>query len=94
MRFPKIGGGAFCNPPYGRSIGKWVRKASEESKKNGSVVVMLIPSRTGTKWFHDYIYGKAEVRFIKGRLRFVGAKGYAPFDSMVVVFRGDKERTQ
>lgn len=82
----------FCNPPYGRQIGRWVRKCYEESEK--SVCAMLIPARTDTRWFHDYIYGKAEVRFIKGRLRFGDSKTSAPFPSMVVVFdrrRGKNE---
>lgn len=85
------GGGqsVFCNPPYGRQIGKWVRKASEESQKPGTVVVMLIPARTDTSWFHDYIYGKAEVRFVRGRIKFGEAKNSAPFPSMIVVFGGD-----
>lgn len=65
---------AWCNPPYGREIGKWVAKAAEESKKHGVTVVMLLPARTDTRWFHDYIYGKAEIRFIKGRLKFGGAR--------------------
>lgn len=62
----------FCNPPYGREIGKWVKKAYEESKKENTIVVMLIPSRTDTRWFHNYIYRKknVEIRFIKGRLKF------------------------
>ena len=76
----------FCNPPYGRAIGVWVRKAAEESRKPGTLVVMLIPARTDTAYFHDYIYHKArEVRFIRGRLRFNDA-GPAPFPSMIVVF--------
>ena len=78
-------GSCWCNPPYGRQIGKWVRKASESK----ATTVLLIPARTDTAWFHDYIYGKAEVRFIRGRLRFSGAKFNAPFPCMVVVFRGD-----
>jgi len=81
----------FCNPPYGRQIGKWVRKALEESQKPGTVVVMLIPARTDTTWFHDYIYGKAEVRFVRGRIKFGEAKNSAPFPSMVVVFGGDHD---
>lgn len=81
-----MGGVTFCNPPYGREIGKWVRKAYEESKK-GPTVVMLLPARTDTKWFHDYIYGKAEIRFIRGRLKFGGGENSAPFPSMVVVFQ-------
>ncbi len=79
-------GVVFCNPPYGRCvINKWVLKACEESAK-GVVVVMLLPARTDTKWFHDLIYGKFEVRFVKGRLKFGGGKNSAPFPSMVVVF--------
>lgn len=74
----------WCNPPYGREIKKWVKKASEAK---GGVVVMLIPARTDTSYFHDYIYGKAEVRFIRGRLKFGGSTNSAPFPSMVVVFR-------
>ena len=77
----------FCNPPYGRGIGRWVQKASEESKKPNTTVVMLIPARTDTKWFHEYIYGKAEIRFVRGRIRFGGATANAPFPSMIVVFR-------
>lgn len=74
----------FCNPPYGREIKHWVKKASEA---RGGVVVMLIPARTDTIYFHEYIYQKAEIRFIKGRLKFGGSKNSAPFPSMVVVFR-------
>jgi phage N-6-adenine-methyltransferase len=88
----------FVNPPYGRSIGKWVEKSYKESLK-GTIVVMLIPSRTDTKWFHDYIYNKAEIRFIKGRLKFVNRLfptwnkegnyklSPAPFPSMIVVYK-------
>lgn len=76
----------FCNPPYGREIGKWVKKAHEESRKPDTVVVMLIPARTDTAWFHDFIYHSAkEIRFIRGRLKFGGASAGAPFPSMVVV---------
>ena len=76
-------GVVWCNPPYGREIGKWVRKAYESQ----STVVMLLPARTDTQWFHNYIYGKAEIRFVKGRLKFGDGKNSAPFPSMVVVFR-------
>lgn len=79
-------GVCWCNPPYGREIGKWVAKAYASSA-GGATVVMLLPARTDTKWFHDYIYGKAEIRFIKGRLKFGGSQNSAPFPSMVVVFR-------
>lgn len=77
-------------PPYGREIGKWVQKAFLSSK-DGSTVVMLLPARTDTKWFHEYIYNQAEIRFIKGRLKFGNSKNSAPFPSMVVVFRPKKE---
>lgn len=77
----------FCNPPYGRAIGEWVRKCSEEAKKPDTLVVLLIPARTDTAYFHDYIYRKArEVRFLRGRLRFGGATNSAPFPSMIVIF--------
>lgn len=77
----------FCNPPYGRKIYDWVRKCSEESKKPGTRVVMLIPARTDTKYFHEFIYNKAtDIRFVRGRLKFGGSKNSAPFPSMVVVF--------
>lgn len=76
----------FCNPPYGRKIGKWVKKCYEESRYC-EVVVMLIPARTDTSYFHDYIYHKAkEIRFIRGRLHFNDSKQGAPFPSMVVIF--------
>lgn len=77
----------FVNPPYGREVGKWVRKAYEESRKPDTLVVMLIPARTDTSYFHDYIYHKAELRFIRGRLHFNESKEGAPFPSMVVIFR-------
>lgn len=70
----------FMNPPYGREIGKWVKKLSEAGG------VALLPARTDTRWFHDYIYKKAEVRFIKGRLKFGGSVNSAPFPSMICVF--------
>lgn len=76
----------WCNPPYGRQISKWVQKAAEEANL-GCTVVMLLPARTDTQWFHDFVYGKAEVRFIRGRVRFSGAIHNAPFPSMIVIFR-------
>lgn len=78
----------FCNPPYGRELPKWVRKCYEESRKPDTLVVMLIPARTDTSYFHDYIYHKAELRFIRGRLKFGNADQGAPFPSMVVIFNG------
>lgn len=80
-------GTIWCNPPYGREIGRWVQKAYETAK-TGETVVMLLPARTDTKWFHDYIKGKAEIRFVRGRLKFGNAKHNAPFPSMIVIFTG------
>lgn len=81
-------GVCWCNPPYGRSIGEWVARAYEFSLR-GVTTVLLLPARTDTKWFHEYIALCADdVRFIKGRLHFGGAVNSAPFPSMVVVFRG------
>lgn len=85
------GNTVFCNPPYGKMIAKWVKKAYEESRKPNTTVVMLIPARTDTRWFHDYIYKNAEIRFIRGRLKFGNATASAPFPSMVVIYRAKKE---
>lgn len=79
-------GAVFCNPPYGREIGRWVQKGFEESRK-GCTVVMLIPARTETSYWHDYVMRAREIRFIRGRLRFSGSSVNAPFPSAVVVFR-------
>lgn len=83
-------GGVWCNPPYGKAIGLWVEKAYKESKKSNTPIVMLIPSRTDTKYFHDFIYGKAEIFFIRGRLKFLNEKkeeeSSAPFPSMIVIY--------
>jgi phage N-6-adenine-methyltransferase len=74
----------WMNPPYGREIGKWVNKASENP-----LTVCLLPARTDTKWFWNYIAENvnAEVRFIKGRLKFGDSKNSAPFPSMIVLFK-------
>ncbi len=79
----------FVNPPYGREIGKWVRKAYQESQIS-KLVVMLIPSRTDTLWWHDYVMQASEIRFIKGRLKFDEYKQSAPFPSAIVVFEVPK----
>ena len=89
----------FVNPPYGREISKWVKKCFDEREK-AEVIVMLIPSRTDTRYFHNWIYEKTEIRFIKGRLKFIDLdyKGKeedrkmspAPFPSMLVIFRPSK----
>ena len=76
-------GTCWCNPPYGREIGKWVEKAAAAK----ATVVMLLPARTDTQWFHQYIYDKAEIRFIKGRIKFSGSRNSAPFPNMICVFR-------
>ncbi len=75
----------FCNPPFSR-MKDWVAKCSYESQKPNTLVVMLIPARTDTRYFHDYIYNKAELRFIKGRLHYNDGPQGAPFPSMVVIF--------
>lgn len=88
----------WCNPPYGREIGKWVDRCSKAGMFDYSpgthaptLAVMLLPARTDTRWWHDFVIPRAsEVRFIKGRLKFGGAKNSAPFPSAVVVFRGAK----
>lgn len=74
----------FCNPPYGREIGAWVEKLAGGG---ASIAVGLLPARTDTRWFHDFILNKAEIRFLRGRLKFGGSKNSAPFPSMVVIFR-------
>lgn len=79
------GGVAFCNPPYSQ-IKEWVKKAYEEHQK-GKTVVLLIPSRTDTKWWHEFVMKASEIRFIKGRLKFGEAKNSAPFPSAIIVFR-------
>lgn len=76
----------FCNPPYGREIGKWIRKCSEEAQKPGTIVVALLPARTDTRWFHEFIKDKTDVEFIRGRLKFGTSKNSAPFPSMIVKF--------
>jgi len=77
----------FCNPPYSR-LKDWIKKAYLEWSK-GKTVVLLIPSRTDTKAWHDYVMEATEIRFIKGRLKFGDAKNPAPFPSAIVIFRGN-----
>ncbi|MDS4067844.1 DNA N-6-adenine-methyltransferase [Staphylococcus capitis] len=77
----------FMNPPYGREIKQWIKKAYEETL-NGATVVCLIPARTDTTYWHDYIFGKAfDIRFLKGRLKFGDSKNSAPFPSAIVVYK-------
>lgn len=87
----------WINPPYGIGLYKWVEKAHKESLKGGTVV-MLMPARTDTRYFHDFIWDRqkhkprqnVEVRFLKGRIKFVGASNSAPFPSMIVIWNGRK----
>jgi len=82
----------FINPPYGREIIKWVKKGYESScSVMGITCVMLLPSRTDTRWWHDYCMKADEIRFIKGRLKFGDSKNSAPFPSCVVIFNPRKD---
>lgn len=84
---PTSPGSVWCNPPYGREIGKWVEKGYREAQTSGSAVVMLLPARTDTQWFHAYCL-RAEIRYLRGRLYFDdGKQERAPFPSLIVVFR-------
>lgn len=74
----------FVNPPYS-DISAWVKKSYEEYQK-GKTVVLLIPSRTDTKWWHEYIMKATQIRFIKGRLKFGDAKNSAPFPSAIIIY--------
>ena len=82
----------FINPPYGRGIEKWIKKAYEESRKENTRVVMLIPSRTDTKYWHQYIMKADEIYFVKGRLKFGDSENSAPFPSAVIVFDGSNRQ--
>ena len=80
----------WCNPPYGKQIGDWMRRLYEFSTGGGTAVA-LVPARTDTRWFHDFVYKKAEIRFIKGRIKFGTSKYNAPFPSMVVIYKQHKK---
>lgn len=82
------GTSTFMNPPYGTKICKWLKKAYEESLK-GKTIVCLIPSRTDTKWWHEYVMKAREIRFLRGRLKFGNATNSAPFPSCIAVFGGE-----
>lgn len=86
-------GTCWCNPPYGNRIGDWCEKAYREAF-NGATTVLLLPARTDTRWFHNWILGKAEIRFIKGRLKFGDAANSAPFPSMIVIYRPENLETR
>lgn len=91
LKFAWGGETVFCNPPYSQ-IAAWVKKAFYESKNDNTTIVMLIPARTDTQYFHNYILHRSEIRFVKGRIKFSGSKNNAPFPSMVVVFRGPQNK--
>lgn len=79
----------FCNPPYGaKELPKWIKKCANSK----CLSVLLLPARTDTKAFHEFIYKKAEIRFIKGRLHFGNSTNSAPFPSMIVIFRNEEQK--
>lgn len=83
----------FCNPPYGRDLGRWVAKAfAEVYQRYCPLAVLLLPARTDVEWFHRYVYNKAEIRFIEGRLKYGGSVHNAPFPSMVVIYENPYSR--
>ena len=84
-------GTCWMNPPYGRAIARWIRKAREESIR-GVTVVCLVPARTDTAWWQDHVMRGREIRLLRGRLMFVGATSPAPFPSAVVIFKGSRTR--
>jgi site-specific DNA-methyltransferase (adenine-specific) len=77
----------FVNPPYGRELPKWIAKAHAESLL-GKTVVLLIPSRTDTRWWHEHVMAADEIRYLKGRITFQGAAHPAPFPSAIAIWRG------
>jgi len=86
-------GTCWMNPPYGRAIGAWVRKARQESAR-GATVVCLLPARTDTRWWHRDVMRSDTIRFLLGRITFVGARSAAPFPSAVVVFGKARRRSR
>lgn len=86
LSMPWKGHVVWCNPPYGREIGLWVKTAYLEHNAHGTTIVMLLPARTDTRWFHNYVLGKASIRFLQGRLKFGNCKNSAPFPSMLAIY--------
>lgn len=81
----------FLNPPYGRELAAWVEKAFDEVYRRWCpLVVMLLPARVDTQWFHRYLYHRAEVRFVEGRLKFGNTNTNAPFASMIAILRNPR----
>ena len=94
LKQPWGGYTVWCNPPYGKEIIQWVKKGYTEGHKPGTTVVMLLPARTDTKWFHEYCTD-AKITFIRGRIKFGGSKNNAPFPSILVEFKsGETDETQ
>ena len=83
----------FVNPPYGTEIKHWIKKGFEEWKK-GKLVIFLIPARTDTSYWHDYIFGNAQIRFLRGRLKFDDTNKPAPFPSAIIIFKNGIQKTQ
>jgi phage N-6-adenine-methyltransferase len=85
-------GAVFCNPPYGRDVGKWVEKAWQESRKRKEPIVLLVMACTDTVWWHDHAWKADEIRLLRGRVHFLKADGgkaaAAPKGSAILVFRG------
>jgi phage N-6-adenine-methyltransferase len=84
-------GKVWMNPPYGREITAWMKKAYIASLTTADIVVCLVPARTDTKWWHDYAM-KGKLRFVRGRLKFSGSKMSAPFPSAIVIFKSPKTK--
>lgn len=81
-------GPVWCNPPYSE-IGLWVQKAAQE-QSNGVTSVLLVPASTDVAWFHDFVLPSAEIRFVRGRLKFGNTSNRAPFASLILIFRGNQ----
>lgn len=86
-------GTCWMNPPYGRDIQKWMEKAYTESRVNGATVVCLVPSRTDTRWWHEYAM-RGKIQFLRGRIKFGQSKNPAPFPSAIVVFGDDDKQEE
>ena len=86
-------GVCWMNPPYGRTVGDWIRKAQQSAEDNGATVVCLLPARTDTSWWHEciapHLGERVEARFLKGRLKFGDQENSAPFPSVIIVFHGN-----
>lgn len=85
-------GSVYINPPYGREISKWVGKAFRSTLIDDTVCVMLLPARTDTRWWHEYVMKASEIRLIRGRLKFGNQTNSAPFPSAIVIFRGSERQ--